>query len=98
MPYDWRLAFGNLEVRDKYFSRLKFQIEHFVQINDEKVVVVMHSMGSQVKYIQYSFTKQVEIQSKYVDWSNMYMDCTIIVCNVFFACIRSENGKRFIFF
>ncbi len=27
--YDWRLSFGNLEVRDGYFSRLKGMIEGF---------------------------------------------------------------------
>ena len=28
-PYDWRLSFYNLEVRDGYFSRLKTTIEGF---------------------------------------------------------------------
>ena len=28
-PYDWRLSFYNLEVRDAYFSRLKTTIEGF---------------------------------------------------------------------
>ena len=28
-PYDWRLSYYNLEVRDAYFSRLKTTIEGF---------------------------------------------------------------------
>ena len=36
----------NLEKRDMYFTRLKFQIELFKQSNQEKVYIVGHSMGS----------------------------------------------------
>lgn len=28
-PYDWRLSYYNLEVRDAYFSKLKATIEGF---------------------------------------------------------------------
>jgi phospholipid:diacylglycerol acyltransferase len=31
-PYDWRLSYGNLEVRDGYFSKLKANIEGFVSV------------------------------------------------------------------
>ncbi|GAA5897307.1 hypothetical protein JCM6882_001854 [Rhodosporidiobolus microsporus] len=46
--YDWRLAYYNLEVRDRYFSRLKSTIEFNLQINGKKSVLVSHSMGSTV--------------------------------------------------
>lgn len=46
--YDWRLSFGDLERRDRYFTRLKNQIETLVSFNDRKVVVVAHSMGGNV--------------------------------------------------
>ncbi|KAH9940368.1 phospholipid:diacylglycerol acyltransferase [Epithele typhae] len=45
-PYDWRLSFHNLEVRDGYFSKLRTTIEGFVQREDRKVVLTAHSMGS----------------------------------------------------
>jgi phospholipid:diacylglycerol acyltransferase len=46
--YDWRLAYGNLEVRDQYFSRLKQYIESAKKLSGKKVVLTSHSMGSQV--------------------------------------------------
>uniref|UniRef100_A0A7S1U6V0 Phospholipid:diacylglycerol acyltransferase n=1 Tax=Phaeomonas parva TaxID=124430 RepID=A0A7S1U6V0_9STRA len=46
--YDWRLSFENLEVRDRYFSRLRWQVEHLHKVNHEKVVFVCHSMGTNV--------------------------------------------------
>lgn len=44
--YDWRLSFGNLEVRDGYFSHLKSTIELSKKKSGLKTVVVTHSMGS----------------------------------------------------
>ncbi|GAA5888949.1 hypothetical protein JCM16303_004681, partial [Sporobolomyces ruberrimus] len=46
--YDWRLAYYNLEVRDRYFSRLKSTIEFNLQVNEKKSVLISHSMGSTV--------------------------------------------------
>ena len=48
--YDWRLSCANLEKRDQYFSRLKSHIETAVHTSGEKVVLVSHSMGSQVLF------------------------------------------------
>lgn len=48
--YDWRLSYGNLEVRDQYFTRLKTSIELAVKIYNKKVVIVSHSMGGQVSF------------------------------------------------
>ncbi|EKM53495.1 uncharacterized protein PHACADRAFT_197922 [Phanerochaete carnosa HHB-10118-sp] len=47
-PYDWRLSFYNLEVRDAYFSRLKATIEGFRRRENQRAVLVAHSMGSTV--------------------------------------------------
>ncbi|KAI7867181.1 Lecithin:cholesterol acyltransferase-domain-containing protein [Spinellus fusiger] len=43
--YDWRLSFHNLEVRDKYFSKLKSTIEMYKKTTQRKSVVITHSMG-----------------------------------------------------
>ncbi|RKP26338.1 Lecithin:cholesterol/phospholipid:diacylglycerol acyltransferase [Syncephalis pseudoplumigaleata] len=55
--YDWRLAFANLEKRDQYFSKLKSTIELAHKLDNQKAVLVAHSMGANV--IMY-FLKWVE--------------------------------------
>ncbi|CAO3586930.1 unnamed protein product [Absidia cylindrospora] len=44
--YDWRLAFYNLEVRDKYFTKLKSDLETSKLVHGKKTVLLAHSMGS----------------------------------------------------
>lgn len=43
--YDWRLAFYNLEIRDKYFTKLKAMIETLKMTEGKKTVLLTHSMG-----------------------------------------------------
>lgn len=53
-PYDWRLSFAALEIRDAYFTKLKALIEHLRHLNHgRKVVLTSHSMG--VLVTQYFF-------------------------------------------
>ena len=44
--YDWRLSPNNLNKRDSYWDRTKFEIETSVKLNNEKVVLLGHSMGA----------------------------------------------------
>lgn len=60
--YDWRLAYLDLERRDGYFSKLKSQIELNNQLNNEKTVLMGHSMGSQIIFY---FLKWVEAEGKH---------------------------------
>lgn len=46
--FDWRLSFADMERRDRYFTRLRQQIETLVSMNGQKAVVVPHSMGGNV--------------------------------------------------
>jgi len=92
MPYDWRLAFGNLEVRDKYFSRLKFQIEHFVQINDEKVVVVIHSMGSQVFFYFMGWVQHPDYGNGGKDWIAKHIKTISNVAGTTFGSKKSASA------
>jgi len=62
--YDWRLAYYNLEVRDRYFSRLKSAIEFNLQINDKKTVLISHSMGSTVLLVCFRFPAHLTL----TDW------------------------------
>ncbi|KAI5955688.1 LRO1 [Candida jiufengensis] len=55
--YDWRLTYLDLEKRDGFFSKLKFQIEMSKKTTGQKSVLVGHSMGSQVIFY---FLKWVE--------------------------------------
>lgn len=48
--YDWRLSYPNLETRDQYFTRLQSYIEMAHRTEGKKVVLVSHSMGSQVLF------------------------------------------------
>ncbi|KAH8699401.1 Lecithin:cholesterol/phospholipid:diacylglycerol acyltransferase [Phaeosphaeriaceae sp. PMI808] len=48
--YDWRMSYMNYEIRDQYFTRLKSHIEVAVRLSNNKVVLLSHSMGSQVLY------------------------------------------------
>ena len=58
--YDWRLSYINLEERDRYFTKLKvcplqwppLTVQNFIEtshsVSGKKVVLLGHSMGSQV--------------------------------------------------
>ncbi|KAI8343400.1 Lecithin:cholesterol acyltransferase-domain-containing protein [Chlamydoabsidia padenii] len=58
--YDWRLSFYNLEVRDKYFTKLKADIETFKRIHDKKTVLLAHSMGSNVMMYFFKWVQSSE--------------------------------------
>lgn len=49
--YDWRLSYHNLEVRDRFFTKLKAQIELNKKIYGKKTVVMTHSMGGYMQSI-----------------------------------------------
>ncbi|KAJ1030346.1 hypothetical protein NDA16_001256 [Ustilago loliicola] len=60
--YDWRLSYCNLEVRDRYFTRLKLKIEQNKALFGKKTVIVAHSMGSSVFFY---FMKWVEAEGEF---------------------------------
>lgn len=57
--YDWRLAYQDLEKRDRYFSKVKTLIEENLANTGEKTVITSHSMGTQVMFY---FLKWVEAE------------------------------------
>lgn len=72
--YDWRLAYGDLEKRDGYFSKLKRHIEQSKDHTGKKTVLVGHSMGSQIIFY---FLKWVEANrhgNGGKSWVNDYID------------------------
>ncbi|EDN08972.1 Phospholipid:diacylglycerol acyltransferase [Histoplasma mississippiense (nom. inval.)] len=75
--YDWRLSYLNLETRDHYFSRLKAYIETAVKLSDRKVVLVSHSMGSQVAMFFFKWVESPEHGNGGSDWVETHIDSWI---------------------
>lgn len=79
--YDWRLTFIDLEKRDRYFSKVKTQIELTKKFTGKKSILVGHSMGSQVIFY---FMKWVEAYGEYYgnggpNWVNDHIEAFIDV-------------------
>ncbi|KAI9738183.1 MAG: hypothetical protein M1834_008681 [Cirrosporium novae-zelandiae] len=86
--YDWRLSYGNLEVRDQYFTRLQSYIETAVKTSNHKAVIVSHSMGSQVVFY---FLKWVEAKGYGgggPDWVNTYIDSWINISGCMLGALK----------
>ncbi|KAF4301576.1 phospholipid:diacylglycerol acyltransferase [Botryosphaeria dothidea] len=75
--YDWRLSYGNYEVRDQYFTRLKTHIETAVRISNKKVVLLSHSMGSQVLYYFFHWVEAEGYGNGGSGWVDAYVDSWI---------------------
>ncbi|GAV52948.1 hypothetical protein ZYGR_0AI02300 [Zygosaccharomyces rouxii] len=79
--YDWRLAYLDLERRDRFFTKLKQQIELIHELSGEKVCLVGHSMGSQIVFY---FLKWAEAKGKYYGnggegWTDKHIDSFVNV-------------------
>ncbi|KAL2358409.1 Lecithin:cholesterol acyltransferase-domain-containing protein [Cryomyces antarcticus] len=71
--YDWRLSYMNYEVRDQYFTRLQNHIETAVRISDQKVVLLTHSMGSQVLYYFFHWVEAPGHGNGGPEWVDTYV-------------------------
>ncbi|EEQ30630.1 Phospholipid:diacylglycerol acyltransferase [Microsporum canis CBS 113480] len=71
--YDWRLSYLNLEHRDHYFSRLKDHIETAVKVDGKKVVLVSHSMGSQVALFFFKWAEHKGYGNGGPDWVDRHI-------------------------
>eukprot|EP00931_Biecheleriopsis_adriatica_P042198 TRINITY_DN24054_c0_g1_i1.p1 TRINITY_DN24054_c0_g1~~TRINITY_DN24054_c0_g1_i1.p1 ORF type:complete len:547 (+),score=62.73 TRINITY_DN24054_c0_g1_i1:211-1851(+) len=73
--YDWRLAFSDMELRDRYFTRLRQQIETLVGMSGTKALVVAHSMGGNVwHYFMQWVTHRV-----HVNWVHDHISSVALV-------------------
>ncbi|KAI8093378.1 Lecithin:cholesterol acyltransferase-domain-containing protein [Halteromyces radiatus] len=72
--YDWRLAFSNLEVRDKYFTKLKAHLETSKLVHGKKTVFLAHSMGSNVLYYFFKWVESPEGGNGGDQWVNDYVE------------------------
>ena len=78
MSYDWRLPARDLEVRDKFFTRMKLEIEKLVKLNEQQVFLVTHSFGCKLWFF---FLKWIEHHHT-VDWVDEHVYGTYNVAPV----------------
>ena len=86
--YDWRLSYANLEVRDQYFTRLKNHIETAYQTSNEKVVLVSHSMGSQVLFYFFHWVESKGHGDGGPDWVDTFVDSWINISGCMLGALK----------
>lgn len=86
--YDWRLSYPNLEVRDQYFTRLKFYIEMAVHTANRKVVIVSHSMGSQVLFYFFHWVASRKGGRGGQDWVDRHVDSWINLSGCMLGAVK----------
>lgn len=88
--YDWRLSYSNLEVRDQYFTRLKNYIETANRISGRKVVLVSHSMGSQVLFYFFHWVESSLPGAGHggADWVETHVDSWINISGCMLGALK----------
>ncbi|RDA92477.1 hypothetical protein CP533_6467 [Ophiocordyceps camponoti-saundersi (nom. inval.)] len=87
--YDWRLSYSNLEVRDRYFSRLKTSIETTVSCNGgRKVVIASHSMGSQLMFYFFHWVQSEKGGRGRQDWVDRHIDSWINISGSMLGAVK----------
>ncbi|KAL9068732.1 MAG: hypothetical protein Q9157_006419 [Trypethelium eluteriae] len=86
--YDWRLSYMNYERRDQYFSRLKAHIELATQISGQKVVLLSHSMGSQVLYYFFHWVEASGYGDGGSQWVDAYVDSWINISGCMLGALK----------
>ena len=86
--YDWRLSYKNLEIRDQYFTRLKSYIETAIKTSDQKVVLVSHSMGSQVIFYFFHWVEAAEHGGGGSDWVDTHIEAWINISGCMLGALK----------
>lgn len=86
--YDWRLSYQNLEKRDQYFTRLKLHIEAAVLGWNQKVVLVSHSMGSQVLFYFFHWVASEQGGRGGDSWVEDHVDSWINVSGCMLGAVK----------
>ncbi|KAL6852811.1 phospholipid:diacylglycerol acyltransferase [Amphichorda felina] len=90
--YDWRLSYPNLEVRDRYFSRLKSYIEAAVASEERKVVLASHSMGSQVIFYFFHWVQSDLGGKGGQDWVETHVDAWINISGCMLGAVKDVTA------
>lgn len=86
--YDWRLSYANLEKRDGYFTRLKRSIETFRDLSDRKVVLISHSMGSQVLFYFFHWAESLDHGGGGPRWVDTHIESWINVSGCMLGALK----------
>ena len=86
--YDWRLSYPNLEIRDQYFTRLKNHIEVGKQVTGEKIVLLSHSMGSQVLYYFFHWVEAPEYGNGGSTWVDDHIEAWINISGCMLGALK----------
>ncbi|KAF2457507.1 Lecithin:cholesterol acyltransferase-domain-containing protein [Lineolata rhizophorae] len=86
--YDWRLSYSNYEVRDHYFSRLKEHIELAHRLSGRKVVLLSHSMGSQVLYYFFHWVEAEGYGGGGPVWVDTHVDSWINISGCMLGALK----------
>lgn len=86
--YDWRLSYLNLEIRDQYFTRLKNHIEVGKQVGGHKVVLLSHSMGSQVLYYFFHWVENEGYGNGGPTWVNDHVEAWINISGCMLGALK----------
>ncbi|KAK4099944.1 LACT-domain-containing protein [Parathielavia hyrcaniae] len=90
--YDWRLAYTNLEKRDHYFTRLMTHIELAVLLQNRKVVLTSHSMGSQVVFYFFHWVSSQHGGRGGDDWVEKHIESWINVSGCMLGALKSVSA------
>jgi phospholipid:diacylglycerol acyltransferase len=86
--YDWRLSYSNLEIRDRYFTRIKSYIEVSVQTSGTKAALVSHSMGSQVLFYFFHWVASESGGRGGDDWVEKHIDSWINISGCMLGAVK----------
>lgn len=86
--YDWRLSYQNLETRDQYFTRLKMHIEIASRLQQKKVVLISHSMGSEVMFYFFHWVASPLGGNGGDGWVDAYVDSWINVSGCMLGALK----------
>lgn len=86
--YDWRLSYMNYETRDQYFTRLKHHIELGVKISDQKVVLLSHSMGSQVLFYFFHWVEEEGYGNGGSSWVDTHIQSWINISGCMLGALK----------
>ncbi|KXS99875.1 hypothetical protein AC578_4472, partial [Pseudocercospora eumusae] len=86
--YDWRLSYQNYEKRDQYFTRLKNHIEVARHVSGEKVVLLSHSMGSQVLFYFFRWVEAEGYGNGGPSWVNDHIEAWINISGCMLGALK----------
>lgn len=86
--YDWRMSYGNYEIRDQYFTRLKNHIEVQKKVFGLKVVLFSHSMGSQVLYYFFQWVEAKGYGDGGPSWVNDHIESWINISGCMLGALK----------